>query len=306
MRRTIKKGLLLASLVLACQIGFGQGMKDIRINEVLVRNVNNYQDAYGQNIGWIELHNTGYSNVDVGGAILTVDPDNPDLTYRIPKNDKMTLIPPQGFLIFFAEGTSSKGTFHTNFTLDKTGYIALFDQGGSKGAPASEIRYNLDQQQEDISIGYYTDENDNVVFGVLPATTPLGPNDTEERMPKHEKFRMTDPYGFKLALTAMAVVFSALLVLYLIFRTVGKYNIWLAKKKERRAKGIPAKAKEAITPGEEQVNAEVIAAIALALQQWEEYVHDVESMVLTINRVTKSYSPWSSKIYGLTQTPNKK
>jgi hypothetical protein len=51
---------------------------------------------------------------------------------------------------------------------------------------------------------------------------------------------------------------------------------------------------------------EEIAAIAIALYKYSEDLHDIEDTVLTINRAAKAYSPWSSKIYGLTQTPIKK
>jgi hypothetical protein len=43
----------------------------------------------------------------------------------------------------------------------------------------------------------------------------------------------------------------------------------------------------------------VFAAIATALYEVTEDVHDVESTVITIQKVTRRYSPWSSKIYGL-------
>ena len=32
-------------------------------------------------------------------------------------------------------------------------------------------------------------------------------------------------------------------------------------------------------------------------------VHDNESTILTLNKVRKAYSPWSSKIYSLRQLP---
>ncbi len=35
-------------------------------------------------------------------------------------------------------------------------------------------------------------------------------------------------------------------------------------------------------------------------------LHDVEETVLTITRVKRSYSPWSSKIYTLRETPPRK
>jgi len=39
---------------------------------------------------------------------------------------------------------------------------------------------------------------------------------------------------------------------------------------------------------------------------YREQLHDMESFKLTIDRVSRIYSPWSSKIHGLTQTPIKK
>ncbi len=48
---------------------------------------------------------------------------------------------------------------------------------------------------------------------------------------------------------------------------------------------------------------EVVAAIGLALQQYFEDVHDYEKTVMTIQKVMKPYSPWSSKIYGLRHNP---
>ena len=51
---------------------------------------------------------------------------------------------------------------------------------------------------------------------------------------------------------------------------------------------------------------EVFAAIAMAMHEMQSDVHDVEETVLTITRVKRSYSPWSSKIYTLRETPHKK
>ena len=48
------------------------------------------------------------------------------------------------------------------------------------------------------------------------------------------------------------------------------------------------------------------AAISMALHEMQDEVHDVEETVLTITRVKRSYSPWSSKIYTLRETPPRK
>jgi len=49
-----------------------------------------------------------------------------------------------------------------------------------------------------------------------------------------------------------------------------------------------------------------LAAIAIALCKYSESLYHNELMMLTINKVSKMYSPWSSKIQGLRQLPNKK
>ncbi len=50
---------------------------------------------------------------------------------------------------------------------------------------------------------------------------------------------------------------------------------------------------------------DVYAAIAMTLYelQNDSAQHDWEETVLTIDKVKKDYSPWSSKIYGLRETP---
>ena len=53
------------------------------------------------------------------------------------------------------------------------------------------------------------------------------------------------------------------------------------------------------------VSDEVIAAIGLALSMHLQDVHDYEQTVLTMMKVMRPYSPWSSKIYGLRQIPNR-
>jgi len=53
---------------------------------------------------------------------------------------------------------------------------------------------------------------------------------------------------------------------------------------------------------------EVYAAIgtAIHLSGQDNKEHDVENTVLTISKVSKNYSPWSSKIYTIRETPRRK
>lgn len=55
-----------------------------------------------------------------------------------------------------------------------------------------------------------------------------------------------------------------------------------------------------------QVHEEEIAAIATALKIYRSALHDRESEVLTILNIKRAYSPWNSKIHGLTQMPDRK
>ncbi|MDE7078066.1 MAG: hypothetical protein K2O55_05785, partial [Alistipes sp.] len=51
---------------------------------------------------------------------------------------------------------------------------------------------------------------------------------------------------------------------------------------------------------------EEISAIATALNIYRSAMHDRESEVLTILSIKRAYSPWNSKIHGLTQMPDRK
>jgi len=51
------------------------------------------------------------------------------------------------------------------------------------------------------------------------------------------------------------------------------------------------------------VSDEEAAAIALAIHMYKIEIHDMESLTITLKKVSRIYSPWSSKIYTLRQNP---
>jgi len=99
--------------------------------------------------------------------------------------------------------------------------------------------------------------------------------------------------GIIIAITGYIIVFVALVILYLAFTAVTK--ILLIKTKRHLAKS--GKLKD-LKDSEIQISGEVSAAIAMAVYL-HTYLHDNENCVLTIKKISKAYSPWSSKIYGL-------
>lgn len=100
----------------------------------------------------------------------------------------------------------------------------------------------------------------------------------------------------------MGIVFSALILLSICFFFFGKANETSAKKKKAAAiSSEDAPASHADVTGD---SGEEIAAIAMALYEHLN-AHDKEDTVLTINKVKRAYSPWSSKIYTLRENPHR-
>ena len=107
--------------------------------------------------------------------------------------------------------------------------------------------------------------------------------------------------GLLISVVGYVVVFSALLLLYIIFSNLTRFLIY---RQRRRLKGA---GKESDLQKEKlSMTGEVNAAISMALYLHFEEIHDLENTVLTIKKVQKTYSPWSSKIYGLREYPRRK
>jgi Na+-transporting methylmalonyl-CoA/oxaloacetate decarboxylase gamma subunit len=102
----------------------------------------------------------------------------------------------------------------------------------------------------------------------------------------------------------MSVVFIGLILLYVAFKTVGNTSVKLSNRNAMKAHGITDRA-EAKEKFEGTLSGEQYAAIAMAMHEYMNDVHDVEDMILTIQKVRRTYSPWSSKIYTLRETPRR-
>ena len=219
-------------LLFALLISFGakaQRATSMRINEVLVINEDNFVDDYGKRHGWIELFNTSAGTVNIAGCYLTDDKNNP-MKYPIPKGDVLTQIQPRQHTLFWAEN-----------------YIALYDADGKTLIDEVTIPAG---QMADISYGRVIDGKDE--WAQLKKVTPSTNNLTLDSNEKIDNFKQNDSLGIGMTITAMAVVFLGLFLLYIIFKQIGRLSISASKRNAQRA-----------------------------------------------------YSPWSSKLYGLRQTPQK-
>jgi len=86
-------------------------------------------------------------------------------------------------------------------------------------------------------------------------------------------------------------------VLFLLHKSYKYARSFLFKLVTNRKKIIKtSKPEEAVKA---ELENDVNAAIAMALYLYITELHDQESNVITIQRVSKTYSPWSSKIYSM-------
>ncbi|HJA84131.1 MAG TPA: lamin tail domain-containing protein [Candidatus Bacteroides intestinavium] len=298
---------IFCSLLLA--LGFtsctSEGESKLMLNEVLVDNRTNFQDDYGVHSAWIEIFNKSYGSADLAGCYLKHSSQPGDTAvYFIPKGDVLTKIKPRQHALFWADDKPNRGTFHTNFLLetDKDNWIGLYDSGKKKldeiVIPAGLLQADQSYARVDDAAAEWEVKDESAEKYVTPNTN----NKTLDKNVKMEKFEQHDSIGIGMAITAMTVVFIGLILLYIFFKFIGKASVRLRTDRAMKAKGITDReeAKEKMlghAPGE------VYAAIAMAMHEMQSDVHDVEETVLTITRVKRSYSPWSSKIYTLRETP---
>lgn len=298
-------GIFIALLVTVCFGMQAQRATSMKINEVLIVNEQNYQDDYGMQSAWIELFNPTFATVNIEGCYLTNDKNNPT-KYRIPKGDVLTQVKPRQHALFWADGMPNRGTFHVNFTLDpnKENYLALYDSNGKTLIDEVIIPAG---QLADQSYAREYDGSDKWVVkggGEHSYVTPSTNNMTLDKNAKIDNFKKHDQSGVGMAIIAMSVVFMGLILLYISFKIVGNIAVKLGKKNAMKATGITDKA-EAKEKNLGHHSGEETAAIAMALHEYFNDAHDVEDMILTINKVKRTYSPWSSKIYTLRQDPRR-
>ena len=296
----LKLFLAVVGLTLCFTAG-AQSQDAMRLNEYLVINTDDFQDDFGQQNAWIELFNSSYGTVDIAGCFLSDDPDNLK-KYAIPGGDVLTKIKPRQHVIFWADNQPYRGTFHVSFDLAGAKEIIFTKGDGKTIIDRIPVKHDLG---ENVSFGRAEDgigsvDGSGEGWNVQPRTSPSTNNALIDKAAKPDRMKAIDPYGWILALTAMSVVFLALILLYFIFKAIGNANIKAGKKRSAAAAGTDVKASAyGETPGE------VYAAIAMAMhlyQQGDEG-HDEESFVVTLHHTDRTYSPWSSKIYTLRQTP---
>lgn len=117
---------------------------------------------------------------------------------------------------------------------------------------------------------------------------------SENVVRKSAEMAARDPYGVIITVVSVAVVFTALVVLYFAYTFVGKavngkfdWKSLACRFKRKAAKGAPSEEEAAAIAMalDQELNGETYAAIGLALHQYlNDTVHDNESYIITIKR----------------------
>lgn len=101
--------------------------------------------------------------------------------------------------------------------------------------------------------------------------------------------------GYLILFSGLVIVFGALLLLSLFFQYGLPALLFIYRV---IIKGPDKKIKDIQIDSDRKFTGEEAAAIAAAVHLYLHEQHDEENPILTIKQAKKSYSPWSSKIYG--------
>ena len=305
-----KRILTLLVVALAGVIAISaQGRRGLRINEVMIVNDStSVVDDFGQYSAWVELFNSTFGPLEISSVFLTHDPACPTLS-PVPLGDVNTEIPTRQHILFWADGQPNKGTFHTSFTFTpgQDNYIAIYDADGKSlideiTVPASLKPGQTYARKIDGEGGTGNPDAWEVRDGSdAKYITPSSNNIIKSTNSKVDMFAEQDENGFGMAVMAMCIVFTALLVLSICFYIISRIGAHVSR--SQKAKAL-ADSESEVAAHAEHDSGEVIAAISMALRDHLE-AHDRESTVLTIDKVRRSYSPWSSKIYSLRELPHR-
>lgn len=315
--KSFTKYLVLLAALLITASTFGQSVRDLRFNEILINNKDNFDDEYGRHVPWVEIFNTAYNSVNLAGCYITDDTTGfaagkkkggvePAHWYRIPKTDIKTNMAQRTYIVFYLDAQPLYGTFHVNFDprTSKTNYIALIS---ADGKDLIDLMYYPKEELMDTTLTYGLLE-DGVTgnAGFLDHYTPGSSNETQAKVSKQERLKRDDPYGLGLAIISMSVVFTALIMIFAMLKLFGWSSKKLAQKNAKKTE-TPVAANVANVNGEqeddEQMTGEEAAAIATALHLHFNSMHDEESEVITINMPSKHYSPWAQKELTMKRTP---
>ena len=305
-----KFGFLLGTLlVITASTASAQMDASIKLNEVMTDNKSSLIDEYGVRNAWVEIANISHSTYNVRGMYLTTDrsvldkkmsvPERQKRMSQIPNGDVRTQLSGQQTLLFQLNSQPARGTLHLSVKVDscKSTWIALYNGNATQLIDSITVPVlKADQSYARISNNgtagdWEVKSADRVTPGIQNVTTV-----SESKI---EKFKREDPHGFGMALMAMGIVFFCLALLWITFTLFGmlmrhmdtarkvahQQPIKPFTKTVEKTAEIGHKTGVILQEGlkTKGIDKEVyMAVIGMALKQYQDDVHDVESGIITI------------------------
>lgn len=297
--------LLFGSLLVSASLtSFAQSSKNIVINEVLTNNTMSIQDAYGNRHAWIELENHSFSTYNVRGMYLTTDrsvlnksmtvPERVKRMSVIPNGEDRTNLGAQKHLLLFGNALPTEGKLSLSLPIPsgESVWIALYNGNATELIDSVTVpALGPNESYARVKGKWEVKSAENVTPGIE--------NFIVASESKIDKFKREDPHGFAMSIMAMGIVFLCLILLWIFFSVFGI----IVRHAETAKKVVHKQPIKPITQTVEKTieiahttgnilqdgfkmkgrDIEVyMAVIGMALRQYEEDVHDVESGIITI------------------------
>ena len=291
--RLLLSGLLLASTSTV----MAQGAKNIRINEVLTNNTASIVDEFGNREAWIELENTSFTTYNIRGMYFTTDRSVLDPKMSVPERIKRMRVIPNG-----DPSSPAKGKLHLSLPIPLSEPVWIGFYNGN----AVELIDSVTVPALAANQSYARHGNAWSVKSAENATPGIE-NFIKTDETKDAYLKREDPHGIGITLLAMGIVFFCLALLFLFFWIFGLIMRHIdAAKKVAEVQPIKAVTKTVEATHDlahatgnilqdglktKGIDKEVyIAVISMALKQYQDDVHDVESGVITIKSKDTTWS----------------
>jgi hypothetical protein len=211
-----KFGLLCGALLLSsASTMFGQGARNIVINEVLTNNTASIQDEFGAREAWIELENTSFTTYNIRGMYLTTDRSvlNPEMSVPerikrmsiIPNGDERTSLGGRQHIVFFGNSKPAQGKLHLSLKvpMSEPVWIALYNGNAVELIDSVTVpALGADQS--------YARQGQRWTVKAAQNVTPGIENFIKTDETKDAKLKREDPHGIGITLLAMGIVSSSL------------------------------------------------------------------------------------------------
>jgi Na+-transporting methylmalonyl-CoA/oxaloacetate decarboxylase gamma subunit len=145
----------------------------------------------------------------------------------------------------------------------------------------------------------------NLGYDLIAISTKQGIENISDKVDLHyqkpkkdEEIKKYDAWGVGITVIAMSTVFLALLMLTIIFSSTAKVLRVTQKLLRKKEKGIVV-APVPVAKHKEEISGEEYAAIATAIYMYDNELHDEENTVLTIEKTTRSWTPWNAKYFNM-------